>query len=208
MIIESIFYYLLSLKKTIKLFLFKKQKQKGIRGCMVNATSKSAHLSLINACDDFISPTQKMISLTRSVLPTIIDEIKAIQLRNCTNQLNTSLNELKTYLAKIQQVCGSFEAEAMIESIHMLDHELSEVRKAALITGTLRPLPGECLEVCEAQLAAVSKNVGLSMAQMLTAAAQGNEVRILTSKLSFKLSFLNQRLFKIVQTLRAVQIST
>lgn len=32
------------------------------------------------------------------------------------------------------------------------------------------------MEVCEAQLAAVSKTVGLSMAQMLTAAAQGNEV--------------------------------
>ena len=32
------------------------------------------------------------------------------------------------------------------------------------------------MEICEAHLSAVSKTVGLSMAQMLTAAAQGNEV--------------------------------
>lgn len=73
----------------------------GIRGCMVALTSKSAHLGLINACEDFILPTQKMISLTRSVLPTIIDEIKAIQLRNCTNQLTNSLNDLKSCLARV-----------------------------------------------------------------------------------------------------------
>ena len=59
----------------------------GIRGCMVTPYSKSAHLGLINACEDFLLPTQKMISLSKAVLPTITDEIKAIQLRNCTNQL-------------------------------------------------------------------------------------------------------------------------
>ena len=37
-------------------------------------------------------------------------------------------------------------------------------------------MPGETLEICESQLAAVSKTVGLTMAQMLTAAAQGNEL--------------------------------
>jgi hypothetical protein len=39
-------------------------------------------------------------------------------------------------------VCGSFEAEAMIDSIKQLDRELSEVKKAAL-SNTLKPLPGE-----------------------------------------------------------------
>ena len=147
----------------------------GIRGCMVAPASKSAHLGLINACEDFLLPTHKMIGLSKAVLPTISDEIKAIQLRNCTNQLANAISELKNCLAKTQEVCGSFEADAMIESIKQIDKELIEVRKAAL-AATLRPLPGESLEICEAQLAAVSKTVGLSMAQMLTAAAQGNEV--------------------------------
>lgn len=63
----------------------------------------------------------------------------------------------------------------MIDSIKSLDKELTEIKQAAL-QSTLKPIPGETLEVCEAQLAALSKTVGLSMAQMLTAAAQGNEV--------------------------------
>lgn len=144
-----------------------------IRACMVGITSKSAHLGLINACEDFVLPTQKMISLTKAVLPTIVDEIKAIQLRNCTNQLSNALNELKNCLARAQEVCGSFESDAMIESIRQLDQELIEIKQAVL-NSTLKPLPGETLENCEAQLAALSKTVGLSMAQMLTAAAQGN----------------------------------
>jgi talin len=147
----------------------------GIRGCMVAPNSKSAHLGLINACEDFILPTQKMAALSKAVLPTISDEIKAIQLRNCTTQLAHSLADLKNCLTKAQEVCGSFEAEAMNESIKLIDKELIEVKSAALL-GNLKPLPGESLEVCEAQLAAVSKTVGLSMAQMLTAAAQGNEI--------------------------------
>ena len=74
----------------------------GIRGCMVSLNSKSAHLGLINSCEDFILPTQKMVALTKAVLPTIIDEIKAIQLRNCTNQLTSSINDLKSCLARVQ----------------------------------------------------------------------------------------------------------
>ncbi len=147
----------------------------GIRGCMVAPTSKSAYLGLINSCESFVIPTQKMILLSKAVIPTIIDEIKAIQLRNCTNQLSTSIAELKSCLAKTQDVCGSFESDAMIESIRMLDQDLVDIKKAVQVN-TLKPLPGENLDICEAQLAAVSKTVGLSMAQMLTAAAQGNEV--------------------------------
>lgn len=74
----------------------------GIRGCMVSLNSKSAHLGLINSCEDFILPAQKMVALTKAVLPTIVDEIKAIQLRNCTNQLTNSINDLKTCLARVR----------------------------------------------------------------------------------------------------------
>lgn len=73
----------------------------GIRGCMVSPMSKSAQISLINSCEDFLVPAQKMIALTRAVLPTIVDEIRAIQLRNCTNQLTNALAELKSCLAQV-----------------------------------------------------------------------------------------------------------
>jgi talin len=73
----------------------------GIRGCMVSPNSKSAHIGLINSCENFLSPAQKMIALTKAVLPTIVDEIKAIQLRNCTNQLANSISELKMCLSQV-----------------------------------------------------------------------------------------------------------
>ncbi|CAF0748960.1 unnamed protein product [Brachionus calyciflorus] len=146
-----------------------------IRGCMVKSTSKNSHFELINSCEDFLNPTQKMLGLTRSILPSIVDEIKAIQLRNCSSQLTGSLNELKTCLSKAQELNGSFDSDLMIESIRQLKNELDEIKQAAF-RSSLKPLPGETLELCEAQLAALSKTVGLSMAQMLTAAAQGNEI--------------------------------
>lgn len=75
----------------------------GIRGCMVSLNSKSAHLGLINSCEDFVLPAQKMVALAKAVLPTIVDEIKAIQLRNCINQLTSALNDLKTCLAQVKK---------------------------------------------------------------------------------------------------------
>jgi talin len=73
----------------------------GIRNCMVTPESKSAHLGLINSCEDFVNPTQKMNGLCKAVLPTISDEIKAIQLRNCTKQLANSISDLKACLSRV-----------------------------------------------------------------------------------------------------------
>lgn len=39
-------------------------------------------------------------------------------------------------------MCGSFESDAMIDSIKLLDKELIEVKQAAA-SSTLKPLPGE-----------------------------------------------------------------
>ena len=114
----------------------------GIRGCMSAPNSKSAQLGLINACEDFVPPAHKMTIISKAVLPTIADEIKAIQLRNCANHLEAALSDLRSILGEAQEVCGSFEAEAMVESIRALDNELVDVKNAALAC-TLRPLPGE-----------------------------------------------------------------
>ena len=118
----------------------------GIRGCMSAPDSKSAQIGLVNSCEDFVPAAHKMTVLAKAVLPTIADEIKAIQLRNCTNQLEGALGDLRSVLGQAQQVCGSFEADAMIESIRDLDNQLLEVKNAALAS-TLRPLPGETVSL-------------------------------------------------------------
>jgi len=140
---------------------------------MVTPLATSAHLGLTTSCDAFVPPAQKMILLTKAILPTIGDEIKAIQLRNCTNQLATAVADLKSCLAQTRQDASlaTFQPDEMVAAISQLAQDLLDL---ANITD-LKPLPGESLETCENQLASASKTVGLSMAQMLTAAAQANE---------------------------------
>jgi hypothetical protein len=42
----------------------------------------------------------------------------------------------------MQEICGSFDSDAMVESIKSLDQELIALKNALTMT-TLKPLPGE-----------------------------------------------------------------
>ena len=71
-------------------------------------------------------------------------------------------------------MCGSLELESAMDVIKSLAKELAEVKREAA-QGQLLPLPGQTVESCSLELGATSKTVGSSMAQLLTAANQGNE---------------------------------
>lgn len=71
-------------------------------------------------------------------------------------------------------MCGSLELESAMDVIKSLAKELAEVKREAS-QGQLLPLPGQTVESCSLELGATSKTVGSSMAQLLTAANQGNE---------------------------------
>ena len=77
-------------------------------------------------------------------------------------------------LSQAQEVCGSLEIDSAVDLIKNLAKELQEAKVEAS-QGKLRPLPGQTLESCSMELGASSKTVGSSMAQLLTAANQGNE---------------------------------
>lgn len=111
----------------------------GIRNCIATPEARSAHLGLMHACDDFVMPAQMMIAQCKVVSPTIVDDIKAIQLRNCTNQLSNALTDLRQSLSRVRETCGFFEADAMAETIRHLVHELVQLKDSA----NLKPLPGE-----------------------------------------------------------------
>ncbi|CAG2163728.1 unnamed protein product [Oppiella nova] len=147
----------------------------GIRGTQTEADNSSKQLQLINACDLFISPAQRLVFTSKSVIPTVTDQSSNIQLTQSSQQLAQALTDLQLNLSKAQDACSSsMEIDAAIESIRELDKELAECRKAA-INYYLKPLPGENLEYCSSQLNTTCKSVGSSMAQLLTAASQGNE---------------------------------
>lgn len=72
------------------------------------------------------------------------------------------------------EVCGSLEVDSAMDVIRGLAKELAEAKRDAH-EGRLIPLPGQTIESCSMELGATSKTVGSSMAQLLTAANQGNE---------------------------------
>ena len=66
-------------------------------------------------------------------------------------------------------MCGSLEVDSAIDTVKGLSREMAEAKQEA----QQGPLPGESVESGALKLAPTSKTVGSSMAQLLTAANQG-----------------------------------
>ncbi|GFT39672.1 talin-2 [Nephila pilipes] len=146
----------------------------GVKGTMADVDNPSSQLALISSCEAMLQPGNKMVSASKAAIPTITDQSTSLQLSNATKQMINALMELRTSLIKAQEACGSLELENALDLIRGLDDELIAFRKAAE-NMELKPLPGETMENSALQLGAISKVVGSSMAQLLTAASQGNE---------------------------------
>ncbi|CAG5121597.1 unnamed protein product, partial [Candidula unifasciata] len=73
-----------------------------------------------------------------------------------------------------QETCTSLEIDSALDHLGDLSQDLADIKQAA-VGGKLTQLPGETAEQSSTQLGTTSKTVGSSMAQLLTAAAQGNE---------------------------------
>lgn len=102
------------------------------------------------------------------------DQASAMQLNNSSQQLGSSLSDLRSAVTRAREACGGLELDAAEELINSLKDELYEFYQA-VEAASLRPLPGETAESTALQLGASSKNVGFAMAQLLSAAKQGNE---------------------------------
>uniref|UniRef100_A0ABM0MR88 Talin-1-like n=1 Tax=Saccoglossus kowalevskii TaxID=10224 RepID=A0ABM0MR88_SACKO len=146
----------------------------GVRGCMSNPNNPSAQLNLINASQNFIAPGARMVAASKMAMSTVGDQASALQLGNSAKHMATILSELRSVAGKAQEACGSLEIDSALDTIRGLDQELGKIKETAK-EGKLLPLPGENADTSALQLGATSKMVGSSMAQLLTAAAQGNE---------------------------------
>ncbi|KAG7248975.1 hypothetical protein CRUP_010339, partial [Coryphaenoides rupestris] len=128
----------------------------------------------IIASQNFLQPGSKMVTSSKSSVPTVTDQAAAMQLGQCAKNLATCLAELRTATQKAHEACGPMEIDSAMTAIQNLQSELQDAKMAAN-AGQLKPLPGESLEKCAQDLGSTSKSVGSSMAQLLTCAAQGNE---------------------------------
>ena len=146
----------------------------GVKMSMQSPDSAMAQLNLINNAELFIDPTNTLTNSTRSALPTVDNQSAALQLSNSSKQLDNAVKELRSCIYKAHQVCGSLEMEASVDLIEAMKIELDEFR-AAVDALDLKPLPGETMESTQLQLSTASKSVGSTVAQLLTAATEGNE---------------------------------
>ncbi|CAI8034388.1 Talin-1 [Geodia barretti] len=145
-----------------------------VRTSMSNPDSPSAQLGLINSSQAMIPPAGKMVAAAKAAVPTVGDQAAALQLGNFAKATASALAELRAASTKAADVCGSLEIDSAIDTVKGLSMELAEAKREAH-QGKLVPLPGESVESCALELGATSKTVGSSMAQLLTAANQGND---------------------------------
>ncbi|XP_013386332.1 talin-1 isoform X1 [Lingula anatina] len=146
----------------------------GIRGTLHSPDSPTAQLNLINASEDMIQVSSRLVNSAKAATPTVSDQATALSLTNATKNMSAALAELRTAAAKAQEACGTLEIDGALAHINDLERELEEIEQTCQ-AGKLLPLPGETMESSALQLGHTSKTVGSSMAQLLTAAAQGNE---------------------------------
>jgi len=145
----------------------------GVKYSMQNPNSAMAQLNLINNAERFLDPAARLTGTTKSALPTVDNQSASIQLQNSSKQMENALKELKSCINKAHAACGSLEMEASADLIHSLESELEEFRSAANSL-QLKPLPGESVQTATVQLNTASRAVGSTVAQLLTAASQGN----------------------------------
>ena len=145
----------------------------GVKYSMQNPNSAMAQLNLINNAERFLNPASGLTRSTKSALPTVENQSASIQLQNASKQLDNALKELNSCIKKAHAACGSLEMEASADLIHSLESELDEFKSAAA-SMALRPLPGETSQTASMQLNTASRAVGSTVAQLLTAASEGN----------------------------------
>ncbi|OXU28323.1 hypothetical protein TSAR_002155 [Trichomalopsis sarcophagae] len=146
----------------------------GVKGTTSNPDDPSMQLNLINASEQFLQPGSAVVKAVKAVLPTITDQSSAMHLNNSAQQLGLALTDLRSAANRARQACSGLELDAAEELIKSLRIELQELYKA-VETSSLKPLPGETAESTSLKLGSVSKSVGFAMAQLLSAARQGNE---------------------------------
>ena len=148
----------------------------GIRGSMVKPDSFSSQTNLLTACEDFLGPATRLANLAKASVPTVHDQSQALHLNNSSKQLTQALIDLRSYLTRAQELCGTMplDIESIVESIEILDRELEEIRRQAK-DGHLKAKPDETIDTSSAQLCSVCKQVNTIISRLLSAVAQGDE---------------------------------
>ncbi|XP_043256416.1 talin-1 isoform X4 [Colletes gigas] len=146
------------------------------------ATQCALATSQLVACAKVVAPTLHSTACQTQLMNAVREVTKAVEGlvevcnetcndENLLKELSAAASEVRT---RAREACGGLELDAAEELINSLKDELGEFYRA-VEAASLRPLPDETTESTALRLGATSKNVGFAMAQLLSAAKQGNE---------------------------------
>ncbi|KAF5290986.1 hypothetical protein FQA39_LY14517 [Lamprigera yunnana] len=130
---------------------------------------------LMYIAEVFLHPATHFIQTSRSVLSTLNDASVSQQLSQSNQQLHSDLGDLRGAISRAKPACQGLGLDAAAELILSLKDELDEFERA-LNVHALKPLPGDSTEHSANQLNSSSKAVNQSIAQLLSAASQSNEI--------------------------------
>nr|CAH7755545.1 unnamed protein product [Callosobruchus chinensis] len=150
---------------------------------LIEAVTANAHqpedtngqVELMYVAEVFLHPAGQFVQSSRSVLPTLTEHSICEQLSTTTQKFNSELSELHSALSRAKPACQGLGLDASQQMILDLQEEMREVERS-VAARRLRPLPGDTAEKGAQQLTSSSKLVNQGVAQMLSAAAQGNEM--------------------------------
>ncbi|XP_044265750.1 talin-2 isoform X5 [Tribolium madens] len=146
-----------------------------IKASTANPEDTTSQVDLIYVADVFLHPATHFVQTSQSVLPTIHEQAITEQLSVTSQKLNTDLSDLRGALSRAKPVCQGLGLGAAAQLIADLQDELNEFERAVK-AHNLRPLPGDTPEYGAEELSSSSKAINQSVAQLLSAAAQGNEI--------------------------------
>ena len=129
---------------------------------------------LLNAAKGMITPGSAVVAAAKAASPTIGDASAQTQLINFSKQATDALRKLKDALDAVEGVSGGLEIDSAIETLQTARGDLTQA-KAKAKTGQLKPIIDQTAETAQFEVSAASKTIGSSLAQLISAATQGNE---------------------------------
>ncbi|CAG9829306.1 unnamed protein product, partial [Diabrotica balteata] len=146
-----------------------------IKANVQNAEDTTGQVELMYIAEVFLHPATQFIHSSQSALPTLTEHSVREQLSSSTQKFNSEISELHSAISRAKPACQGLGMDAAQQLIADLQEELNEFERA-VDACRLRPLPNDTAERGALQLAASSKLVNQGIAQLLSAAAQGNEM--------------------------------
>ncbi|KAL6731024.1 hypothetical protein Aduo_001938 [Ancylostoma duodenale] len=136
-----------------------------------------AQSRLIRDAHQILDPATRLVEVARTSVAHVSEPHIASNLQHTSNGLSTNLAELRTALNAAQQLNFSQQLVHSEELIRELDQELIEVQKAAQLK-QLSPARGVTSQSATSHLMSSARQVGSSIAQLVSAATSQDEHHI------------------------------